>query len=107
MATLDSVNEKTTSYITASFKDKTGLPAAPASANYQIHDAATGAEIKATTALTPATDIEITIAPSENAVLNSSLAVEKHVLTVVGTYGASDAVTGRFYFNVRNLKHVP
>lgn len=106
MAT-DAVNERTTAYITVSFSDKAGLPAAPASATCKIHDVATGTEIRASTALTPATDIEITITPSENAVINPNLAVEKHVLTVVGTYGVSDQVTGRYYFNVRNLGYIP
>lgn len=106
MAT-DAVNERTTAYITASFKDKAGLPAAPAAATCKIHDVATGTEIRASTALTPATDIEIVVEPDENAVINPNLAVEKHVLTVVGTYGDGDAVTGRFYFHVRNLGYIP
>ena len=55
------VNERTTSYLTAAFRDKNGVLAIPGSVTYRIDCVTTNTVVLAATALTPATEIEIAI----------------------------------------------
>lgn len=102
----DEVNEKSTSYLSVTFKDKAGAAAAPASATYRIDCITTGTAIKGDTALTPAGTVEIAITPNENRIVTPGNARERRRVTVTATYGATDSVSDEFDYDVVNLSHV-
>ena len=101
---MEQVNERSTAYLTVTFKDKAGAAQQPTAASYRIDDVATGAQIRADTPLTPGTSVEITLTPADNAVVSPRLEVEKHVVTVTGTYGEDDAVRAQYVYEVVNLQ---
>lgn len=102
---MERVNEQSTAYVTATFRDKTGTAATPTAISYRIDDVATGQEIRDDTAITPAAStVEITLTPADNAVVSPRLEVERHVVTVTGTYGEDDAVRAQYVYEVVNLQ---
>ena len=101
---MEQVNERSTAYLTVTFKDKTGADQQPTTASYRIDDVATGAQIRDDTDLTPGTSVEITLTTADNAVVSPRLEVEKHVVTVTGTYGEDDAVRAQYVYEVVNLQ---
>ena len=103
---MEQVNERSTAYLTVTFKDKAGAAQQPTAASYRIDDVATGTEIRADTSLTPGTSVEITLTTADNAILSPRLEVEKHVVTVTGTYGENDAVRAQYVYEVVNLQAV-
>lgn len=104
---METVTENSTAYLTATFKDKDGVPQVPVSITYQIDNLeADGSltEVKASAAFTPpASSIEIKILPSENAILDQSKRVERRKVTVVATYSVSDVITGFYNYELLNL----
>jgi len=103
---MECVNEQSTAYLTVSFRDKAGALAAPTSIVYRIDDEQTRAQIRGDTAVQPAATVEITLTPADNALLSPSLAVERHVVTVIGGYGADDQVSAQYVYEVLNLQAV-
>jgi hypothetical protein len=103
---MHSVNERSTSYLTTVFRDKADLRAEPSACLYRIDCVDDGTEIKAWTALTPASEIEIQISPAENAMLDDSKAVEVHRVTFVASYGAneSDQLATEYDFEVKRVR---
>lgn len=103
---MEQVNEGSSAYLTVTFKDKAGLAQEPTAASYRIDDVATGTEIRDDTDLTPADSIEIALTPADNAIVSPRLPVERHVVTVTGTYGEDDAVRAQYVYEVVNLQAV-
>lgn len=102
---MDQVNENSTAYLTVAFADKTGAPAVPSAATYRIDDVTNNRAIRATTSLTPAASIEITLAPTDNAIVGT--ASETHRVTVTAQYGgAGDAVNSEYDYQVVNLRYI-
>lgn len=101
------INEKSTSYLNVSFRDKEGALAVPTSISYRIDCVTTGTAVLAPTALAAASEVEITITPTQNAIVTSSNATEQKRVTVTAVYGASDQVTSQFDYLVKNLSGVP
>lgn len=97
------VNEKSSSYLTVAFFDKTGAAAIPASVTYRLDCLTTGAAILADTVLSPAASIEIAITPTQNAILADGNTTETKRVTVKATYGASDAINAQYDYLVANL----
>ena len=102
----DSVNENSTSYVTAVPKDADGVAALPASMVYQIDCVTTGTAIKAETALTPGTSVEIEIDAADNAIISQTNAVERRQVTVTAGYGINDQVIEVYEYRVINLNAV-
>jgi len=103
---LEIVNEKSTAYLTVTFKDKDGALEAPSSASYRIDCLTNGQEVRGDTALTPGATIEITLSPADNAIIDQDNEVERRLVTVTGTYGASDTIHQEYEYNVKNLRKV-
>lgn len=100
----DTVNEKTTSVVTLSFKDEAGNPVQPTSGSYRIDDTASGIEIKEDTAFTPAgTTHDLVISDSENALLGQDNSRELRCVTVSVTYGAGKKINAEYRYYVVNL----
>ena len=107
MAMLTIINEETTSYLTVTFLDKNGTPAAPASATWEAIDVESGTVLKTATAITPiAASVEITIEPSVNVMVNEAKHQELRRIIVKALYGASDKVNDQYDYLVKNLSQV-
>lgn len=104
---LEIVNEGSTAYLTVAFTDKNGAAAAPTTVTYRIDCLTNGTEVKDDTSLSPGTSVEITITATENAIISQSNALEKRVVTVIGSYGTGDAVKNEYQYWVKNLSKVP
>lgn len=104
---MDRVNERSTAYLSVSFRDKAGALQSPSAITYRVDDEATGAAIRAETPISaPASEVEIVLTPADNAMRAPRLAVERHVVTVIGSYGDDDQVTAQFVYEVINLQAV-
>lgn len=97
--TLESVNENGTAYLTVAFYDKNNNAVAPASISYYIKTEA-GDSVRGVTPIDAASSIEITLDTNDNEIQNSNGASEIHVVTVVGTYSATDKVVGVYKYQV-------
>lgn len=101
------VNEKSTAYVEATFRDKDGTNAAPTGARYRIDCLTTNTQVKDwTTISSPVAVEEITVKPSENAIISSGNAQEVKRVTVEGTYGVDDSVYEQYDITVLNLSAV-
>lgn len=103
---MDAVNERSTAYLTVTFRDKAGAAQAPASASYHIDDVGSGLEVRGHTPLTAAATAEITLTPADNALRNQAASYEERRVTVEAEYGAGDAVRAEFRYRVINLAGV-
>jgi predicted membrane-bound mannosyltransferase len=100
------VPEKTTCYVTATFRDKTGALAAPATVQYRLDCLTTGAALVALTSLSAGSSVEIPVTPTQNAIQNAANQRETKRLTVIAGYGSGDQVTGQYDYLVQNLSGV-
>lgn len=103
---MEQVNEKSTCYLTVSFKDKSGAAAVPSTATYRVDDLGSGAQIVGDTSLTVASSIEITLGQSINTMIGAGLASETRRVTVKAVYGAGDTVNAQYDYSVVNLSGV-
>jgi hypothetical protein len=104
---IEVVNEDSTAYLTVTFLDKDGTAAVPSSASYRIDCLTNASEVKDDTVLTPASSIEITLSAADNAIITQTNAIERRLVTVFATYGASDGVKDEYEYNVQNMRKVP
>lgn len=103
---MEQVNEKSTAYLTITFRDKAGAAQAPASARYSIHDVGSGEEIRGETEIaTPGSTVEITLTPEDNRLLRAGSS-ERRRVTVTAEYGSEDAVKAEYAYRVVNLASV-
>jgi hypothetical protein len=100
------VNEGSTAYLTVTFLDKDGNAEAPTSVTWEVHDVPGGEELQGATAIAAASEIEITLPPAVNAILDDDKEWEQRRVTVKASYGASDAVNSTFDYRVLNLSAV-
>ena len=100
------VNENSTAYLTLTFKDKNGNLATPQTIVYTIHCLTNDQEIKGDTNVVPGSSVEITITPSENAIIDSSNKYERKMVTVTATYNDNDEITAAYEYKVLNLRYI-
>ena len=104
---MNSVNEKSTAYVEATFKDKDGVNAAPTAARYRIDCVTTGTAVKGWTAISSPGEVEeITIKPDDVAIITDGNAEEIKRVTVEATYGTDDSVYEQYDLTVKNLSGV-
>jgi len=107
MAELEQVNERSTAYLSVTFRDKAGAAQAPSSAAYRIDDAGSGQVVRGDTAIpTPGSTVEITLTPADNALLAEANPYERRRVTVTAEYGGGEAVTAEYVYRVVNLAGV-
>ena len=104
--TTETVNEGSTAYVTATFRDKAGTVALPSAVTYRIDCITNNTQVRDTTSATPATAVEITLTATDNAIIDPRRNRELRRVTVTGTYGDSDAVREQYDYWVRNLSQV-
>lgn len=104
---LQDVNEGSTSFITATFKNKIGNNVAPTSADYRVDQVAsdgTVTQVRDWTSIpTPAAIQEITILATDNLMIDETLDSEERVVTVRADYGADGEVTEDFEYTLKNM----
>ena len=100
------VNEKSTAYLTVTFKDKGGNEEAPDSATYRVDDVDSDTPMKEKTALSVAASVEIKLEPSVNAIVNPDKTYEIRRVTIEALYGASDGVNDEYDYRLKNLAKV-
>lgn len=104
---VDVVNERTTAYLTVSFKDKTGALVAPSTVTYSVYCMTNNQELRAATSLGAASTIEIVLGASDNAIVNQANGRERRRVTVKSTYGVADELNDQFEYYVQNLERAP
>lgn len=102
----DQVNEGNAAWLTATLRDKAGNLATPSSATYRIDCLTTGEEVRDTTALSAASEMEIALTIADTAIVNEGNSIELKRVTVIGVYGDGDEVKAQYDFNVKNLSGV-
>ena len=104
---MERVNEKSTAYLTVTFRDKAGAAQAPATAKYRIDDVATGQPVRSEIDISsPGSTVELTLTVDDNTLKNSIAAAEQRRVTVVAEYGSGDAVRSEYIYEVFNLAGV-
>jgi len=108
MASVGTVNEASTAYLTVSFYDKDGELADPSSISYRIDCLTNGQEVKDDTAVVPAAaTVEITISSTDTAIINAANEVEEKEVSIIGSGGGIVQVQEKCQFTVRNLRFKP
>lgn len=103
---VDTVNERTTSYVTTTFLDRSGVPAVPNSVTYSTRCKTTGIAIKTNVSVTPASSVVITLDAADSAIQNQANASEDKALTVRASYGSNDECNSEYLWTVMNLSGV-
>jgi len=106
---MDTINEKSTAIVTASFFNEDDVAISPTQAWYSLYCETSATELKAETELTglgTTKDIEIT--PTENQIQVAANSSEIKVLTVRFTYGGGGLRqgTGQYRYAVTNLQRI-
>ena len=98
------INERTTAYLQAAFKDAIGELAVPTAVQYRVDCKTTGQSVRGMTSITPASQVEIVLTADDNAMRIPANASEIRCVTVVASYGGStDQVTAEFEYSITNL----
>jgi hypothetical protein len=97
------VNENSTAYLTANLLDKNGDPAIPSGITYSIICLTNGTTVRAATAIAPGTSVEITLARSDNAIIDDTNDYEQRRVIIDATYGADDSLASYYDYLVKNL----
>ena len=106
MATDKTVNEESSAFLTVSFYDKNDELTTPNSAQYHLHCLTNNTEVRAWTALSPASVIEIGLDADDNAIIDQWNHTELRLVTIEAYYGASDKLTTVFKYLVKNLRKI-
>lgn len=100
------VNERTSAWVSATFRDRAGAAVAPLTVEYQIDCATSSTPIVPRTAVTPASTVELPVTSTQNRIVSASNERERRVVTVIGTYGFEDVVTSQYQYDVVNLRGI-
>ncbi|MGH9158184.1 MAG: hypothetical protein ACRD1K_20640 [Acidimicrobiales bacterium] len=101
---MSELDEKSTGYLTCTFRDKNGAAIQPSSSTYTIHDIDSAAIVRAATALAPSAGVvEIVLTKDDNTLVDPSRSVEGRRVTVNGVFGAADEVHKEFKYRLNNL----
>lgn len=103
---MEAINEKSTAYLTVNFLDKTGAAAVPSSAWYRIDCLMTGEAVRASTALSAASSVEITLNKDDNTMRNPGNPTETRRVTISAVFGAGDEFHDQYDYSVVNLTYL-
>lgn len=102
------VNERTTLYVTLSFKDKEGAGFTPSSLKYRVDCITSGTVVRQLTDVPGPTQVyELKLIPSDTAIVKAGHRTEDRVLTVIASGPTGDdQITEEVPFTIRNLRYV-
>jgi hypothetical protein len=106
MTVIGFINEGSTGYLAVEFLDKAGAASVPSSISYRIDDVISMDEILDDTTVTAAAEIEITLGPSVNVIVDQKNRRERRLVTITATYGADDALVKEYEYDVKNIKMI-
>lgn len=93
----------TTSYLTVSFFDETGAAASPISVSYTVTNLTTGASIRGTTSVTPASTVTIILtAAQDNASPSSDKNYDTRRVTITAVLSGSAQAVSYYDYIVIN-----
>ena len=100
------VNELSRAVITVRPIDRNGVVFIPGAARYRLDDFKSREAIIAWTALTPATEMTITIPAASNTIRNTNNKREKKILTVETDAATTSAHVEEYSYWVKNMEFV-
>ena len=103
---MENVIAGSTAYLTVTFRDKDGALAVPSTISYKIDCLTTGTAILASTSVSAASSIDITLTPTNNTIVTATNSREVRRVTVTGTYSGTDAVVSVYDYNLINPSRV-
>jgi len=103
---LETIEEKSTAYLTVVCLDKDGSPETPSSAEYRADCVTTSTQIKDWTATTPGAAMEITLDKTINVIQTATNEYEKKRITFKAVFGANDESYAQYDYLVHNLSQV-
>ena len=104
---LQTVNERTTAYLSISFRDDAGVLATPSAVSYRVDCLTTAQSVRGSTSVSPASQVKITLTAGDNAIKTYTNKSEVRRVTVVATYGSTaDQLTLQYDYTVNNLQFV-
>lgn len=98
------VLEGSTSRLTIAFYDEDDVLATPTTVEYRIDVKDSGEEIRDWTPLAPASSIVLILTDEDNDSFIPTQELEQHEVTVRAAYNITEQLTGRFVYEVRNLR---
>ena len=102
-----SVNDKSTAWLTVSLFDRFNNPSPPSSVIYRIDCLSTGQNILAATTINgPGASFDIQILAAYDAILNAANSEEIKRLTITAIYGSNDQLTAQYDWIVVNLPYI-
>lgn len=104
---MSQINEKSTGYLTVTFRDKTGTAEQPSSATYSIADVDSGTEVRGSTALSPSAGVvTITLNKGDNTLVDGTKQKERRRVVVSAVYGNNDELHHAYLYDVINVPGV-
>jgi hypothetical protein len=102
---LTRVNEGVSAILGVTFKDHDGQLQPPLTIRYRVDCVDNKQELRDwTVVVSPASEIEIELTPSDNAIVFVSRGVERHVVTVEATYSGDGQIAEEYEYEVKNLR---
>lgn len=98
------VLEGSSARLTIRFLDEDGVLAAPDSVEYRLDVKDTGEQIRDWTVLAPASSIVVVLTDEDNDSFVVTQELERHEVTVRAAYDVTEQLTGKFVYEVRNLR---
>jgi len=98
------VNERSAARLTVDFYDFDNALSAPTSITYAVYVEGTEFELRADTAVSPASSVTIVLDSTDTQIVDDSKGRETHCVLIKATYSAGDEVNATFSFDVVNLK---
>lgn len=99
------VNSESSAWVTATYRDRQGVPGIPVSATYRIDCLTTKRPVRGLTALPTGQAVsDIQLTAQDTAIISKTNPSEIKRVTVVAVYSApDDQVTGQYDFEVVNV----
>lgn len=103
----NNVNEKSTAYLTVSFKDKTGALATPVWASWQVHDPEDNSVLLIETSISSlSSSVELTLTSAINTFINPTHAEEVRRVTIKSSGTSSSVANSEYDYNIVNLTYL-
>lgn len=99
---MNQVTAGTTAYLQVAFRDKDGTAALPTTVNYEVKCLSTGNTVVASTSVTPATSVTITLTPTANTLQSSSNVYETRRVIITAGYGAGDSLVDFYDYQINS-----
>jgi hypothetical protein len=103
---METINEKSTYVVTATFKDENGILTTPTACSYNLYNLTSAYSVLTNTPVTvSASSHDFTISSDQNAIRRTVNDYEQMIITIDFTYdGGSKRGTAEYRYLIKNLK---